>query len=74
MQVGVDDLHKLSARETQVPSLVAEVCTNSRVTDRLVLSVRTGERHMRNIYVTLGVRSRAEAVSRWLSPLPEATA
>lgn len=43
---------QLTARETEVLRLVAEGCTNAAVADRLVLSVRTVERHLLNIYTT----------------------
>ena len=61
---------QLSPRETEVLQLVAEGCSNLAVAERLVLSVRTVERHLLNIYVKLGVRGRTEAASRWLSPQP----
>jgi pimeloyl-ACP methyl ester carboxylesterase len=41
---------QLSAREAEVLQLVAEGCTNAEVADRLVLSVRTVERHLLNAY------------------------
>ena len=59
---------QLSARETEVLRLVAEGCSNVAVAERLVLSVRTVERHLLNIYSKLGVRGRTEAAARWLSP------
>ena len=52
----------------QVLRLVAEGCSNAAVADRLVLSVRTVERHLLNVYAKLGVRGRAEAVAHWLGP------
>jgi pimeloyl-ACP methyl ester carboxylesterase/DNA-binding CsgD family transcriptional regulator len=56
---------QLSPREAEVMRLVAEGCTNAEVAERLVLSVRTVERHLLNAYVKLGVRTRTEAAARW---------
>lgn len=53
----------LTARESEVLELVASGCSNAEVADRLVLSVRTVERHLLNAYRKLGVRSRAEAAA-----------
>jgi pimeloyl-ACP methyl ester carboxylesterase/DNA-binding CsgD family transcriptional regulator len=61
---------QLSRREAEVLELVAEGCTNAEVAERLVLSVRTVERHLLNAYTKLGVRGRAEAAARWLSREP----
>lgn len=58
---------QLSGREREVLQLVAEGCTNAEVADRLVLSVRTVERHLLNVYTKLGVRGRAEATAAWLT-------
>ncbi|GAC1322763.1 MAG: alpha/beta fold hydrolase [Mycobacteriales bacterium] len=62
---------QLSPRETEVLRLVAAGCTNGAVAERLVLSVRTVERHLLNIYGKLGVRGRTEAMAQWLSPRSE---
>lgn len=56
----------LSAREAEVLELVAGGLTNAEVAARLVVSVRTVERHLLNAYTKLGVRGRTEAVSLWL--------
>lgn len=56
---------RLTRREQEVLSLVAGGCSNAEVAERLVLSVRTVERHLLNSYVKLGVRGRAEAAARW---------
>ena len=57
---------QLSRREAEVLDLVADGHTNAEVAARLVLSVRTVERHLLNAYTKLGVRGRTEAVSRRL--------
>lgn len=56
---------QLSEREAQVLDLVAEGCSNAEVAERLVLSVRTVERHLLNAYTKLGVRGRAAAAALW---------
>lgn len=56
----------LSARETEVLELVARGHTNADIAARLVVSVRTVERHLLNAYTKLGVHGRTEAVSVWL--------
>jgi DNA-binding CsgD family transcriptional regulator len=53
-------LGALTAREREIAELVAAGRTNREVADQLVLSPRTIEAHLRNIYGKLGVRSRVE--------------
>jgi predicted ATPase/DNA-binding CsgD family transcriptional regulator len=48
----------LTAREVQIVDLIAEGASNSVISRRLVLSVRTVERHIENIYSKLGVQGR----------------
>lgn len=62
---------QLTPREEEVLRLVADGCTNLAIAERLVLSVRTVERHLLNIYSKLGVRGRTEAMAHWLSPAAE---
>jgi ATP/maltotriose-dependent transcriptional regulator MalT len=50
----------LTAREREIADLVAAGRTNREVAEQLVLSTRTIEAHLRNIYAKLGVRSRIE--------------
>jgi DNA-binding NarL/FixJ family response regulator len=53
----------LSAREVEVLRLVAQGMTNPQVADRLNLSPRTVEQHLRSIYNKLAVSTRAAATA-----------
>jgi DNA-binding CsgD family transcriptional regulator len=55
--------HRLSRREVQVLRLVAAGRSNKAIAGELVLSERTVERHVSNIFVKLGVSSRAGATA-----------
>ncbi len=76
---------RLTAQELQVAVLVADGGTNREVGARMMLSPRTIEFHLRNIYAKLGVRSRTElakrvadkganAISAWFVAVASATA
>jgi non-specific serine/threonine protein kinase len=52
---------RLTAREIEVLCHVAAGDSNPEIADRLVLSVKTVERHIANIYAKIGAHSRAEA-------------
>jgi DNA-binding CsgD family transcriptional regulator len=54
----------LSPRELDVLRLVADGLTNRQVADRLFISRRTVDMHMRNVLARLGCRSRVEAAGR----------
>ena len=43
--------------------LLGEGLTNRELADRLFLSVKTVERHVRNVLFKLGLRNRAEAAA-----------
>ena len=58
---------ELSSREVEVLRLVADGATNEQIAARLVLSVRTVERHLSNVYRKLGLSgtsARAAAAAR----------
>ena len=53
----------LTARETEVLGLLAGGKTNREIADQLVLSVRTVEQHVANVYGQVGARNRAQATT-----------
>jgi ATP/maltotriose-dependent transcriptional regulator MalT len=53
--------HRLSAREAEVMSLIADGQTNGR----LFLAEKTVKNHVRRIYSKLGVGSRPAAIAYW---------
>jgi len=62
------DLDDLSPREREVLELVAAGLSNEQIADELVLSSRTVERHLSNVYVKLrlsGKSARAAAAARF---------
>lgn len=60
---GLDSLiEPLTAREIEVLTLLAGAATTREIADRLVISPRTVETHLANIYGKLAVRGRTEAM------------
>jgi DNA-binding CsgD family transcriptional regulator len=57
---------RLTPQEDRVARLVAEGWSNKEIAARLVLSPKTVEGHLRNIFGKLGARSRAQVASRLL--------
>lgn len=55
--------HPLTAREVEVLRLVSTGTTNKAIAAELVVSERTVDRHVSNIFVKLGVSSRAAATA-----------
>ena len=64
------ELPRLSDREREVLSLLAQGLSNKAIASRLFLSVRTVEGHLANLYACLGVRSRTEAALIGIRLLP----
>jgi DNA-binding CsgD family transcriptional regulator len=61
------DDHNLSRREAQVALACVEGLTNAEIGARLIIRVQTVKFHLSHIFVKLGVRRRAELVSRLLA-------
>ena len=53
----------LSERETEVLRLIARGHSNAEIASELVLSVRTVEKHVANVYAKIGARGRADAAT-----------
>ncbi len=64
-----DPLAELSDREREVLALMAEGRSNQAISDRLVLSPRTVETHVRSIFSKLGLEDAPEDNRRVLSVL-----
>ena len=58
------DYARLTPQETAVTRLVVSGMTNREVAKELMLSAKTVEFHLRNVYLKVGVRSRAELRTR----------
>ncbi|MEU8797422.1 AAA family ATPase [Spirillospora sp. NPDC048819] len=51
---------KLTAQQAHIARLAAEGATNREIAARLLLSPRTIDHHLRNVFTRLGIRSRVE--------------
>ena len=61
-RLGEGSMGTLSERETEVLVLAARGLSNERIASHLHLAPSTVKRHLANIYLKIGVRSRSEAV------------
>ena len=56
----------LSARESEIMSLIADGHTNGEIASSLFLAEKTVKNHVRSIYSKLGVGSRPAAIAHWV--------
>jgi DNA-binding NarL/FixJ family response regulator len=56
----VSGFAKLTAQQAHIARLAAEGATNREIAARLLLSPRTIDHHLRNVFTRLGIRSRVE--------------
>ena len=61
-RVDESTFEQLTEREMQVLKLAAKGMTNQKIAQRLVISVRTVQVHLSNVFGKMGVGSRTEAV------------
>jgi DNA-binding NarL/FixJ family response regulator len=60
------ETENLSSREMEILSYLARGYNDKEIADKLFLSIKTVRTHLRNIYKKLHVRSRTEAVLKYL--------
>lgn len=63
---GPESGKSLSARESEVMSLIADGHTNGEIASSLFLAEKTVKNHVRSIYSKLGVGNRSAAIAHWL--------
>ena len=56
----------LSPRQVQILSLISEGCSDKEIAQRLGMSARTVDSHLRRLYERHSVHSRAAIVAKWL--------
>ncbi len=66
MKGATKGLENLSERESEILSFVAKGFHDKEVAEKLFISPETVRKHLRNIYQKLHVRSRTEAVLKYL--------
>ncbi len=69
-----DESVHLTTREEEVLVSLSRGYSNKEIADRLHVSVDTVRTHLKHIYEKLHVRSRAEAVARYMASKPPADA
>ncbi|MBI9115661.1 ATP-binding protein [Sanguibacter suaedae] len=62
---GPEGAQTLTAQQRRIAELAAAGATNKEIADHLVVSPRTVEHHLRNVFSRLGIRSRVE-IARYL--------
>ena len=67
VELDEDEAKELERKLPDAPhrrrlALIAEGCSNAVIAERLYISPRTVDYHLRNVFATLGVRSRVELV------------
>jgi DNA-binding NarL/FixJ family response regulator len=63
---AADDVAQLTFREREVVQLLTKGLLDKQIADQLAISLQTVNSHLKHIYAKLGVRSRTEAVVKFL--------
>jgi DNA-binding CsgD family transcriptional regulator len=64
----------LTARQAEILGLIARGRTTREIAAELILSDRTVERHIADVYAKIGARNRSEATAFYLSRFPSQSA
>ena len=62
----------LTTRQAEVVALVAAGWTNARIAEALEMSVKTVEKHVRDVFVRWGVTTRTAVAALWRAHQPAA--
>jgi DNA-binding NarL/FixJ family response regulator len=65
-----DEAPHLSPREERVLELLSKGYSNKEIAEQLELSIDTVRSHLKHVYVKMHVRSRTEAVARYVAANP----
>jgi DNA-binding NarL/FixJ family response regulator len=63
-----NDLVRLSAREREILEMLADGDLYKEIADKLAIGITTVRTHLQHIYEKLHVRTRSEAVAKYLRP------
>ncbi|MES2438958.1 MAG: response regulator transcription factor [Verrucomicrobiota bacterium] len=61
-----EEIHRLSPREKEIIEALSMGYSNKEIADKLSLSVETIRSYLKNVYEKMHVRSRAEAVAKYM--------
>ena len=65
---STNDLLNLSPREVEILEMLANADLYKEIADKLSISITTVRTHIKHIYTKLHVRTRTEAVAKYLQP------
>ncbi len=60
------EVEQLTSREKEVLQLLSRGCIDKQIANQLAISLQTVNSHLKHIYAKLGVRSRTEAVIKFI--------
>lgn len=61
-----DEMYRLSPREKEILEMLSKGYSNKEIADKLSLSIETIRSYLKNVYEKMHVRSRSEAVAKYM--------